>query len=161
MSICGWHAHKSKPRIAEGQSVKIHLIGATEPIAGTVRLIEPTLNTTTRLGMARIEIEDGANLRAGMFADANIIVAERTAVTVPVTSVNVTPSGANVLKIEDGIAKRTPVTTGIREAGLVEIIDGLISGDLIVAKAGAFVRNGDRITPVEETDDGAVAAITE
>ena len=34
-------------------------------------------------------------------------------------------------------------------------------GDLIVAKAGAFVRDGDRITPVEETDSGAAAAMTE
>ncbi|WP_417434701.1 efflux RND transporter periplasmic adaptor subunit [Hoeflea sp.] len=148
-------------RIAKGQTAIINLIGARNPTNGTVRLIEPTLNTTTRLGMARIEIEDSAGLRAGMFADAEIIVATRDAITVPVTSVNMGPDGADVLKIEDGIAKRTAVTTGIREGGRVEIADGLIAGDLIVAKAGAFVRDGDRITPVEETGSGPVAAITE
>ncbi|WP_417417802.1 efflux RND transporter periplasmic adaptor subunit [Hoeflea sp.] len=148
-------------RIAKGQTAIINLIGARNPTNGTVRLIEPTLNTTTRLGMARIEIEDSAGLRAGMFANAEIIVATRDAITVPVTSVNMGPDGADVLKIEDGIAKRTAVTTGIREGGRVEIVDGLIAGDLIVAKAGAFVRDGDRITPVEETGSGPVAAITE
>lgn len=148
-------------RIAEGQTVIIHLIGAAKPAEGVIRLIEPTLNTTTRLGMARIEIKDGATLRAGMFADADIIVAEREAIIVPVTSVNMASDGADVLKIEDGVAKRTAVTTGIREGGKVEIADGLVSGDLIVAKAGAFVRDGDRISPVEETDSGPVAAITE
>ncbi|WP_339764854.1 efflux RND transporter periplasmic adaptor subunit [uncultured Hoeflea sp.] len=148
-------------RIAEGQSVVIHLIGADEPVDGTIRLLEPTLNTTTRLGMARIEIADGANLRAGMFADAEIIVATRDAITVPVTSVNMARDGADVLKIEDGIARRTAVSTGIREGGRVEIVEGLARGDLIVAKAGAFVRDGDRITPVEETDSGPVAAMTE
>ena len=148
-------------RIAEGQPVLISLIGARKPVEGTIRLIEPTLNTTTRLGMARIDITGGANLRAGMFADAEIIVATRNAITVPVTSVNMGRDGADVLKIENGIATRTVVTTGIREGGMVEISDGLARGDLIVAKAGAFVRNGDRITPVEETDSGAVAAITE
>ncbi|AKI02067.1 RND family efflux transporter, MFP subunit [Hoeflea sp. IMCC20628] len=148
-------------RIAEGQAVSIHLIGAADQVAGTIRLIDPTLNTTTRLGLARIEIGDGTSLRAGMFADAEIIVAEREAVTVPVTSVNIASDGADVLKIEDGIAKRTPVITGIREGGMVEIIEGLLAGDLIVAKAGAFVRDGDRITPVEQTDSGHVAAITE
>lgn len=148
-------------RIASGQTAMIHLIGARTPARGTVRLVEPTLDTTTRLGMARIEIEDGADLRAGMFADAEIIVATHDAITVPVTSVNIGPGGADVLKIEDGIAKRTAVTTGIREGGRVEIIDGLTAGDLIVAKAGAFVRDGDRITPVEETGSGSVAAITE
>ncbi|MEM5494287.1 efflux RND transporter periplasmic adaptor subunit [Hoeflea sp. AS16] len=148
-------------RIAKGQTAIINLIGARNQTNGTVRLIEPTLNTTTRLGMARIEIEDSAGLRAGMFADAEIIVATRDAITVPVTSVNMGPDGADVLKIEDGIAKRTAVTTGIREGGRVEIVDGLTAGDLIVAKAGAFVRDGDRITPVEETGSGPVAAITE
>lgn len=148
-------------RVEEGQTVLIHLIGAEAPVEGTIRLVEPTLNTTTRLGMARIEIADGANLRAGMFADAEIIVASREVVTVPVTSVNMTRNSADVLRIEDGIAKRTSVTTGIREGGQVEIVEGLAEGDLIVAKAGAFVRDGDRITPVEETDSGAAAAMTE
>jgi HlyD family secretion protein len=148
-------------RIAEGQSVLIHLIGARNPAKGTIRLVEPTLNTTTRLGMARIRIENNAGLRAGMFADAEIIVATRNAITVPVTSVNMDADGADVLRIENGVAKLTSVTTGIREGGRVEIAEGLTAGDLIVAKAGAFVRDGDRITPVEETDSGAVAAITE
>lgn len=148
-------------RIAEGQTVLIHLIGAPNPVEGTIRLIEPTLNTTTRLGMARIAIGDNAGLRAGMFADAEIIVATHDAITVPVTSVNMGAKGADVLRIEDGIANLTSVTTGIREGGRVEIVEGLTEGDLIVAKAGAFVRDGDRVTPVEETDSGTVAAITE
>ncbi|MDP3525958.1 MAG: efflux RND transporter periplasmic adaptor subunit [Hoeflea sp.] len=148
-------------RIAEGHAVTIHLIGGAEPVSGVVRRIEPTLNTATRLGLARIDIADGAVLRAGMFADARILVAERKAITVPVTSINMGPNGADVLKIKDGVATLTPVKTGIREGGMVEITEGLAEGDLIVAKAGAFVRNGDRVTPVEETDSGHVAAITE
>lgn len=148
-------------RIAEGQDVRLKLIGSTEPREGTVRLIEPTLNLTTRLGMARIEITDSQGLRAGMFSDAEIIVAQKKAVVVPVTSVNITPEGANVLKIIDGTARRTAVTIGIREGGLLEIAKGLAAGDLIVAKAGAFVRDGDRVTPVEQTDSGDIAAISQ
>jgi HlyD family secretion protein len=148
-------------RIVEGQRVHINLIGADAARDGVIRLIEPTLNLTTRLGLARIEIGDTQGLRAGMFADAEIIVAKRSAIVVPVTSVNISPAGANVLKITDGTASRTAVTTGIREGGRVEISSGLSVGDLIVAKAGAFVRDGDRVTPVEETDGGRVAAISE
>lgn len=154
-------AEADMQRIAEGQTTHVHLIGAADTVEGTVRLIEPSLNTTTRLGVARIEIENDAKLRAGLFADAEIIVAQRDAITVPVTSISMRSDGADVLKIEDGVATLTPVKTGIREGGMVEISGGLAEGDLIVAKAGAFVRNGDRITPVEETDSGQVAAITE
>lgn len=154
-------AESDMHRIAEGQSVRLNLIGAAEPREGTIRLIEPTLNTTTRLGMARIEIKDVAGLRAGMFADADIVVAQRRAVVVPVTSLNISSEGADVLKISDGIARRTTVITGIREGGMVEITRGLEIGDLLVAKAGAFVRDGDRVKPVEQTDSGEIAAITE
>ena len=47
-----------------------------------------------------------------------------------------------------GVAERVVVTTGIRDGGMVEITDGLAPGDLVVLKAGAFVRAGDRINPV-------------
>jgi HlyD family secretion protein len=95
-------------RIVEGQRVHINLIGADAARDGVIRLIEPTLNLTTRLGLARISIEDGEGLRAGMFADAQIIVAEREAIVVPVTSVNMGNGGADVLRIEDGVARLTP-----------------------------------------------------
>lgn len=154
-------AESDMHRIAEGQPVLINLIGDPEARTARVRLIEPTLNITTRLGLARIEIEAPEGLRAGMFADAEIIVAERETVVVPVTSVNISAEGASVLKITNGTATRTRVMTGIREGALVEIAQGLAPGDLIVAKAGAFVRDGDRITPVEESENGRVAAISE
>jgi HlyD family secretion protein len=40
------------------------------------------------------------------------------------------------------------VTAGIRDGALVEIREGLGAGDMLVARAGAFVREGDRINPV-------------
>ena len=39
--------------------------------------------------------------------------------------------------------------------------NGLAPGDLIVAKGRAIRAHGDRISPVEETDSGHAAAITE
>jgi HlyD family secretion protein len=48
----------------------------------------------------------------------------------------------------DGSVRRVTVTAGIRDGGRVEILDGLAEGDLVVARAGAFVRDGDRINPV-------------
>jgi len=44
--------------------------------------------------------------------------------------------------------ERVTVKTGIRDGGLVEITEGLAAGDTVVTKAGAFVRAGDRVTPV-------------
>jgi HlyD family secretion protein len=53
------------------------------------------------------------------------------------------------------------VTTGIRDGGFIGILEGLEEGDLVVAKAGAFVRHGDRINPVREELETASAELAE
>ena len=50
------------------------------------------------------------------------------------------------------MVERAIVKTGIRDGGMVEIVEGLAEGDQVVLKAGAFVRAGDRITPVPAAD---------
>ena len=43
------------------------------------------------------------------------------------------------------------MTLGIEEGDAVEIKDGLQPGDLVVARAAAFLRPGDRVRPVAAT----------
>jgi HlyD family secretion protein len=83
-----------------------------------------------------------------MFMDAEILVAERETVAVPVTAVGSSPAGSTVMTVADGLVSRTLVKTGIRDGGWVEIVEGISAGDTVVTKAGAFVRDGDRINPV-------------
>jgi HlyD family secretion protein len=135
-------------RLAPGQKVTLHFAGAAETRQGTVRLVEPAIDATTRMGRARISLDDSTGIRAGMFAEADILVAERETTAVPITALGASPEGATVLKVEGGVASKLVVTTGIRDAGWVEIVSGLSAGESVVAKAGAFVRDGDKITPV-------------
>jgi HlyD family secretion protein len=46
--------------------------------------------------------------------------------------------------------KFAEVETGIQDGAYIEIVKGLKDGEEVVAKAGAYVRDGDRITPVRE-----------
>lgn len=135
-------------RLAPGQTVTMVAVGAPDRLTGTIRLVEPTIDTTTRLGRARITIDDPANVRAGMFMDAEILVVERETVAVPVTAVGAYAGGSTVMKVVDGSVTRTEVRTGIRDGGWIEIVEGLSPGDTVVTKAGAFVRDGDQINPV-------------
>ena len=138
-------------RLAPGQTVSMVAVGAPDRLTGTVRLVEPTIDTTTRLGRARITIDQATDVRAGMFMDAEILVAERETVAVPVTAVGSSAQGSTVMKVVNGEVTRTPVKTGIRDAGWIEIVEGLSPGDVVVTKAGAFVRDGDKINPVPVT----------
>lgn len=135
-------------RLQPGQKVGMVAVGAPERLGGTIRLVEPTIDVATRLGRARITIDQPDGVRSGMFVDAEILVAERETVAVPVTAVGSNGAGSTVMKVVDGTVLRAVVKTGIRDGGWVEILEGISEGDTVVTKAGAFVRDGDRINPV-------------
>lgn len=139
-------------RLKVGQTALLTVSGAATPIQGSVRLVEPTIDATTRMGRARIRIDDAALIRSGMFVEADVLVAERETLAVPVTALGKTAEGVAVMRVTDGTVTRVAVKTGIRDAGWVEITEGLVAGDTIVTKAGAFVRQGDKINPIPATD---------
>ncbi len=136
-------------RLAPGQKAHLRAVGMGGVLEGTVRLVEPSIDPVTRLGRARITVDSSnESLRTGMFVEAEILAAETEALAVPVTAIGASSDGASVMRVVDGVVERIAVKTGIRDGGLVEITEGLDQGDVVVTKAGAFVRPGDRINPV-------------
>jgi HlyD family secretion protein len=120
-------------------------------VTGTVRLVEPTIDVASRLGSARISIDDTTSVRSGMYAEAVILVVARESLALPVTAVSSAADGDAVMVIKDGQAARVLVETGIRDGGWIEVLSGLAAGDTVVTKAGSFVRPGDRVNPIPET----------
>lgn len=139
-------------RLAPGQAATLRAVGMVQPLEGTVRLIEPTIDTMTRLGQARISVADAGTLRPGMFAEAEIVVVDREGLAVPITALGSSADGNTVMRVQDGVVERVAVTTGIRDGGMIEITSGLQAGDQVVTKAAAFVRPGDRVNPVLAPD---------
>ncbi len=137
-------------KVKAGQKVMMQGVGQSTLLSGTVRLVEPDIDLSSRLGTARITIDDPASVRSGMFLSAEILVAEREGVTVPVSAVGADGEGATVMIVRDGTVKREQVTLGIRDQGYVEILSGVAAGDVVVTKAAAFVRDGDKINPVPD-----------
>jgi HlyD family secretion protein len=138
-------------RLAPDQPVELTGVGLEGTIAGTVRLVEPTIDTQSRLGHVRITINQPELVRVGMFLSADILVQQAETLAVPVTAVSATGGAPTVMRVVDGVAERVNVTLGIRDGDMVGITQGLSEGDLVVTKAAAFVRPGDRITPVPDT----------
>jgi HlyD family secretion protein len=137
-------------RLAPGQTVTLRVIGLATPLTGKVRLVEPSVDATTRLGRVRVALDAGDRIVSGLFAEAEILVDAHDGIAVPVSAVSNSGTMSTVLTVgSDGKVARKDVTTGIRDGGMVEITKGLTAGEFVVAKAGAFVRDGDRIHPVE------------
>lgn len=135
-------------KLAPGQKVVMQGVGLSDPLTGTLRLVQPTVDLTTRMGQARIALDAPELVRSGMFLEAEILVAERDTIVVPVTAVGASADGATVMRVADGVVSRVPVKLGIRDGGFIEVTKGLAAGDTVVTKAAAFVRDGDRINPV-------------
>jgi hypothetical protein len=52
--------------------------------------------------------------------------------------------------VRDGRIETRPVTVGLLAAGQAEIRKGIAEGELVVPRAGAFVRDGDRVRAIVE-----------
>lgn len=135
-------------RLANGQTADLRLVSGQALLKATIRLVEPSIDPTTRLGRARLTLADPTQVRPGMFVEASILVGEADAIAVPVTALKTSGSQTSVMLVQDGTVSQRMVKIGIRDAGYVQITDGLKAGDLVVLKAGAFVRDGDHINPI-------------
>jgi HlyD family secretion protein len=55
---------------------------------------------------------------------------------------------ALVQVVREGRVETRKITTGLAAASLVEVKEGLAEGDLVVARSGTFLRDGDAVRPV-------------
>ncbi|MCB1445993.1 MAG: efflux RND transporter periplasmic adaptor subunit [Rhizobiaceae bacterium] len=135
-------------KLKPGQKVNMTVAGTSTRVEGTVRTVDPVINATTRLGTVKISIDDPDIARIGMYASAEVIVSERKVLSLPLTAVTAEDGGMVVRRVVDGVVTMTKVGTGVQDGDFVEIAEGLKAKDIVVEKAGAYVRNGDRVSPV-------------
>lgn len=136
-------------KLAVGQPATITLAGGNTKVEGAIRLIAPTVDPVSRLGTVFISLSDTAKARSGMYASAIITAEEKQAVVLPQTAVTNENGQTIVRKVDNGVVNIVPVKTGISDGKFVEVVDGLKVGEEVVARAGAYVRDGDRINPVK------------
>ncbi len=150
-------AENALASLRPGMPVTVDVAGA-QSVEGKVRTIDPEVDVKTRLGTVRIALPAEAGIRSGNFAHGSIETLRRNSLALPAGAVLYKAREAYVQKVVDGTVVTTVVETGARAAGLVEILSGLAEGDEVVARAGTFVADGDKVTPVRE---GAVGAISQ
>ncbi|MGR3416425.1 efflux RND transporter periplasmic adaptor subunit [Paracoccus sp. (in: a-proteobacteria)] len=117
-------------------------------VDGRVRLIPASVDPVTRLGLMRISLDAQAGLRTGLFASGWVITARRDAVTVPATAVLSDSQGDRVQVVADGRVESRPVRAGLLWDGQREIVEGVTEGEQVIARSGAFFRDGDQVRAI-------------
>jgi HlyD family secretion protein len=143
-------------KVAAGQKARVNVAGVGD-VAGTVRLVSPEVDKQTRLGRVRVFLGDDARLRIGTYARGAIDTAKSQGLAVPSAAVIFDTHGAYVQVVRDGRVVRRDVKTGLIARGLVEVRQGLSEGDVIVARAGTFLRDGDAVRTVAPAPDPKVS----
>ncbi|MDO5610416.1 MAG: efflux RND transporter periplasmic adaptor subunit [Pseudomonadota bacterium] len=130
---------------------------------GVVSTIDARINPATRALTVRADFAnaDGA-LKPGMLVNVQLFQAERRALRVPEIAVMQVGRETFAWKVgADDKVEQVPVTVGHRDAGQVEITQGLAAGDRIVVDGVGKLRAGQTIaevTPAAKPDAPAANA---
>jgi membrane fusion protein (multidrug efflux system) len=148
-------------QVQPGQSLTIALDAIPgKTFDGKVVAVNPLVDAAGRAIVIRAQVRNQDTvLRPGMFARVRLITKEQAeAMVVPEQAL--VPQGTEqyVFKIVDNKAARVKVETGQRRDGKVEVIAGLVPGDLIVTAGQLKIRDGSPVTVAVRDDKSGSAA---
>jgi HlyD family secretion protein len=136
--------------LATGDKATLAVPGQADPVEGKVTVISPALdpNSTTvevwiQAANPRQRLKPGTSVQVSMIART-----VSDAVAVPGASVLTAQDGTTSVMVvgSDHRAHRTPVKTGVRDGGRIQIIDGLEAGQRVITSGAYALPDKTRVT---------------
>ena len=141
------------PFIKVGLPVDIKFSGYKDKIyKGNVDSFASRISEETRSLATRIKMDNlSGEILPGSFLEISIKYDVRESLSIPDTSTIVEGENVFIYKVDEkNKALKTKITTGDRYIGFVEVLNGLNSGDKIVAEGTKKVRPNLTIRPIEK-----------
>ena len=139
--------------IKKGLPVEVRLSSYKNKIfEGEVDFVSSRINADTRSLLSRIKVKNkNLELISGSLLEVSVKFNLRKSLSVPDTSVIIEGDKSYVYKIiNENIADKTEVNTGLRSNKNIEITSGLSNGDIIVAEGLKKVRPRGKIKPIKK-----------
>jgi HlyD family secretion protein len=127
-------------KLTANQTARIKVIGAGE-VEGKVRRVASTVEPNSQLGQVFVGSPPTGNCWRIRPA-ALIKTGQSCGVAVPLTAVLYGAGGTVVQVVRRARVETKRVEVGLMSGGQVEIRDGLVEGDIVVARAGALAARG-------------------
>jgi HlyD family secretion protein len=134
-------------KLAVNQTARIKIIGAGE-VDGRIRRVATTVEPNSQLGQVFVGVTTNRKLLSNSSGRALIKTGQSCGVSVPLTAILYGGAGTVVQVIRRARVETRRVEVGLMSAGQVEIREGLQEGDIVVARAGALLREGDPVRPM-------------
>lgn len=144
---------KDMPSLSAGQIATIRVVGAPS-VQGEVSSVSSTIDPVRQVGQVRIKVTTPKpRLLVNASGRATIRTGESCNVAVPLTAILYGSGGAVIQVVRRQRVETRRIEVGLMSGGQVEIKEGLSEGDIVVARAGALLREGDpvRTVMVDET----------
>jgi HlyD family secretion protein len=134
-------------KLAVDQTAKVMVVGAGD-MDGKVRLVAPTIEPNSQLGQVFISVDPSKRLLVNVSGRAIVKTGESCGIAVPLTAILYGSAGTVVQVVRRQRVETRRVEVGLLSGGQVEVREGLSEGDVVVARAGALLREGDPVRPV-------------
>lgn len=132
--------------LERGMPVTLWVTGYEESFTAKVRAISPRVDINTRTIRVRADVANGERkLLPGNYARVELIKRDDAALLVPSVAVLQSLQAVSVFRVQDGVAVRTEVKTGVRSEARVQILEGLQAGDEVITSGIQSVRDGQRV----------------
>jgi membrane fusion protein, multidrug efflux system len=138
-------------RMRPGQPAAIHVDAlAGRSFVGRVALVSPTVNAQTATFKVTVHVDDArGELKPGMFGRVGIVFDRRPdALQIPRVALLDTDGESAVFVVQDGLAKRRPIRTGLSNAGSIEITDGLKGNESVIVVGQSGLKDGNKVKVV-------------
>jgi len=116
---------------------------------GQVSYLEPELDSRTRTLRARVLVPSEGKLKGGMYASVELLTGSpRRVLTVPKTALQTLDEAGGRQSVvyretAPGQFQRTPVTLGLQQGDVAEVVEGLREGDRVAVSGVFFLKSQD------------------
>jgi len=147
-----WRAEVQAADLAQiepGTRATVTPAGGTA-IAGKVRMVAPTVDPQTRLGIVYVDLPAPGSARAGMFARGEFELGSSSALTLPASAVQLREGFSYVFKVgADSKVTQAKIMVGRRVGDRIEVTGGLEPDARVVASGGGFLAENDTVRIVD------------
>lgn len=136
-------------QIGQPAAVQVDAI-AGRVFPAKVSLVAPTVDARTATFKVTIEVDDAsAVLKPGMFARVGIVFERKPqALQIPRVALVETDGEHSVFVVQKGLVRQRNVTTGLTDAGNIEITDGIGEGEQVVVVGQSGLKDGNKVRVV-------------